>query len=204
MAKATSNRSWWDRLMCALGVRQSPVKRALDAEIERGKTKRRDSVNTQQMQRVDRWRASGAMALLVCVALGVSGCAAVKAALPELLATYGIPALGDLIDDAKARGKVAIDEARAKAEAIPDQLDRIEALAEITRAEQAYQTGILEELAAALLQPREWDTPPPVEPAPEPTDEAIASQRSATHRRQRSYKSWLAARSRTLCAPRAL
>lgn len=87
------------------------------------------------------------LTVLLIVALMLTGCAAVKP-LGELLLGYGVPAVKELLADAKERGKVAIDEARARAEAIPDQLDRIEALAEVNRAEQVYQTSMLEYLVS--------------------------------------------------------
>lgn len=96
-------------------------------------------------------------ALLIVAALILSGCAVLKAALPELLNSYGLPDVTSLLADAKERGKVAIEEARDKAEAIPDQLDRIEALAEISRAEAIYQTNMLEYLVS--------QHPPEIEPS---------------------------------------
>ena len=92
----------------------------------------------------------------------LSGCAIVKAALPELLKSYGLPDVTALLADAKERGKVAIEEARDKAEAIPDQLDRMEALAEISRAEIIYIRNLCEYLVA--------QHPPEIEAAPEPSE----------------------------------
>ncbi len=103
--------------------------------------------------------------LIVALLLAFSGCAIIKAALPELMKAYGIPAIPDLLADAKERGKVAIDEAREKAEAIPDQLDRIEALAEVNRAEQVYQTSMLEYLVSCH---------PPEMPEAQPSASAVS------------------------------
>ena len=108
---------------------------------------------------VDRARSAGALAVLLACGVILSGCAVLKAALPELMKSYGLPDVTSLLADAKERGKVAIDEARDKAEAIPDQLDRIEALAEISRAEAIYQTNMLEYLVS--------QHPPETEAAPE-------------------------------------
>ena len=97
-----------------------------------------------EMTPVDRWRRSGAIALLLCVGLMLSGCAVLEAIGPSL-AKWGIEKAETL---AKG-GEKAIADAREKAEAIPDAIERSVALLEILRAEQIRQTYMLEYLVAA-------------------------------------------------------
>jgi hypothetical protein len=84
------------------------------------------------------------LALITCLVVPTTtGCAAVKPLL-SMLAEYGL----DRAEDLARGGRRAIEEARCRALEIPIQLDRFEALAEIMRAEQIYQTRLLERLAA--------------------------------------------------------
>lgn len=82
--------------------------------------------------------------LVLAVAMfAASGCAALKAITPTLL-EYGI----EKAEQLAAGGKAAIEEARERAEAIPDAIDRQTALLEVIRAEQIYMRDLLEYLVS--------------------------------------------------------
>lgn len=102
-----------------------------------------------------------AVLLIVALLLAASGCAALKP-IGALLLEHGIAKAEEL---AKG-GKAAIDGARAKLDAIPDAVDRITAELEIMRAEQIYQTGLLEYLASCNPPPLASCNPPPLATAP--------------------------------------
>ena len=94
--------------------------------------------------------------LIVALLLAASGCAALKP-FAAILIDAGI----DQAEKLAAGGKAAIESAKKKAEAIPDAIERQTAMLEVMRAEQIYQTDLLEALASALLQPKEWASPSP-------------------------------------------
>lgn len=135
-------RPWWRRLACALGLTRSPEEQALRDEIKRGETKRRNRAAGRTAKRIDNWKHAGAV-LALALLLALQGCAALKAIGP-MLAEYGIAKAEELA----AGGRDAINKARERAESIPDAIERNTALLECIRAEQIYQTTMLEWLTA--------------------------------------------------------